>query len=169
MSDVVQVALITTLASLISIGATYLIGMWVNKRKVPAEVSQIKADTDLKSGELVSKWRGIVDDVTDDNIELTKRIREGEEEKKQIMQALNQLRFDMEEKDKFHKEEIEELKRSFEEEKIKNLKWRDWAGRLVQQLNSWQIIPVPFDLDEAKKDKLSLGDFGPIKPENSNI
>jgi len=168
MSEPMQIVIITTIASLISIGATYLIGMWVNKRKVPAEVKQINADTDLKSGELVSKWRGIVDEVTDDNIELTKRIREGEEEKKQIMQAMSQLRSDMEEQNKTHCQEIEALRKSFEEERIENLKWRDWASRLVQQLNSWRIVPVPFDLDEAKKDKLSLGDFG-FNSEVSNI
>ena len=161
MSDVLLIGLASIIAGIIGTISSFFLTAWVNKRKAPAEVRLISADTDLKSGELVAKWRGIVDSVTDDNIELASQLKIKDGENKTIMQEFKKLRMELDERDKKYSEEILELKKEFED-------WRDWANRLVLQLRSWNLVPVPFDVEAARKAGISLGEFGKVDMENKD-
>lgn len=158
-------SILTFIASVAGSYLTYRASVWISKRKVPAEVRQLDADTDLKSGDLVEKYRGIAERTADDNIDLAKQLRVKEDEKNQLTQSLKQLRSDVEEQNKIHNQEIEALRQSFEEERIENERWRNWARRLVLQIQSLGFIEVPFDVEEARRLGYSMGDMGSYKPD----
>jgi len=161
MSDALIIGLASIIAGILGTALSLLITWWINKNKENASTKLISADTDLKSGELVAKWRGIVDSVTDDNIELASQLKIKDGENKTIMQEFKKLRMELDERDKKYSEEILELKKEFED-------WRDWANRLVLQLRSWNLVPVPFDVEAARKAGVSLGEFGKVDMENKN-
>ena len=137
----------------------------INKNKDNATVGLISADTDLRSGDIVKKYQDIARDQADENLELSSQLKLEKEEKKTLMLSLQQIKTDMESMKTEHREEIKRLETKFDEERIENEQWKDWAKRLSMQLTSWRIEPVPFDLEEAKKNKFSMGDFGPKKIE----
>ena len=158
MSDALIIGLASIIAGILGTALSLLITWWINKNKENASTKLISADTDLKSGELVAKWRGIVDSVTDDNIELALQLKTKEGENKSIMQEFKKLRIELDERDKKYSEEMLELRKEFED-------WRDWANRLVLQLRSWNLVPVPFDVEAARKAGVSLGEFGKVDME----
>jgi hypothetical protein len=131
------------------------------KHRMPSEERQLKIDGDLTSGTLAEKWEAMASRLTDKNISLEQQLdKEGVAhavEQDNLMREIERL-----------KTEVKEIKSSFEQERIENAKWRDWARRLVLQLQSWNITPTPFDLEQAKKDMSSLGDMGLYKPTETN-
>jgi hypothetical protein len=154
------IVLTTSLASIISIIISQLVAAWITKRKNIAEIEKVQSDTSLSEGDLVLKYQKIAVDQADENIELSKKIKIQEGEKIELLTSLKALREEMITLDNSHKEEIIKLKESFEAERKENLMWKDWARRLVLQVQSWSLIPVPFSLEEAKKNGLFLGDIG---------
>ena len=156
MSENTIIAIITVLGSGLATYLTYRVSMWINKRKIPAEIRQMDASTDITSAQLIEKYQDITARTADDKIKLEQKMKEREEshiaEKQNLIIEISGLRKD-----------VQDLKDQFEIEKKQNDQWKDWARRLVLQAESWGLIPVPFDVEEAKKQKLSIGDFGPIK------
>jgi hypothetical protein len=163
MSEGLIVGILTVIASVIATFFTFKVAMWVNKQKVPFEVKEIDANTRLKNGELAGKYQQIASNTADENIELANRLKAKEAEKKQLNKVVDDLRQEMLTMDQRHIEELNDLRKEFEDERLENLKFRDWAERLVYQLKSWNLDPVPFDLQEAKKKGFGLGEFGPCK------
>jgi hypothetical protein len=160
MSEGLIIALSTVVASIVSVAISQLVSSFVARKKLPSEIEQIRVDSDLTEGEIIEKYQKIARDQAVDNIELSKQLKFKEEEKKELSASLKTLYEQMILLDNNHKKEIEDLKLSFEKERLENVAWREWAKRLVFQLQSWSIVPVPFDITEAKLKGLSLGDMG---------
>jgi hypothetical protein len=171
MSDALIGQILTFLASILGVFIIQWGVRWVNKKKVPAEVNQINANTELVKGDIAEKMQKIASATADENIELNNELKTKEAEKKALMKAINELRNEMETMEERHNSELKELEEkqskefkrlsdSFEMEKLENQKWKDWANRLTMQLGSWGLTPVPFDVESAKKSGLSLGDIG---------
>jgi hypothetical protein len=146
MSDAVLIAI----ASLLSVGITQLIAYLINKNKIKAEkakneaeTGKIEADTDLTEGEIIEKYQRIAARTADENIKLAKAMEKREEEfaieKETFTKEIGKL-----------KKDFRELKTAFEELKIDNAKWKDYAQRLIYQLKSFDVIPVPLDLSDIK-------------------
>jgi len=169
MSDAVLIALSTAFASVVSIIISQLVAGWISKRKTEAETGKINSDRDLSKGDLVQKYQKIATDQADENIELSDKLKTQEAEKIELLTSMKSLREEMLLLDSSHKIEIAELKASFEIERKENEKWRDWASRLVLQLESWKIIPVPFSPEEAKAKMLNMGDMGSYVPKGGDI
>lgn len=156
-----QVALITlvttTLASIFTILIQQLIAYLVTKRKTGAEVNQIEVGTDLVAAELIEKYQGMNINSVNQRIEIEKQLSAEREahiaEKNELLKQVDGLRQD-----------VEELKDKFEQEKKDNEQWRDWARRLSLQVQSLGFIPVPFDVEEAKRKGYSMGDMGNYRP-----
>jgi lipopolysaccharide export LptBFGC system permease protein LptF len=160
MSDAVLIALSSVFATIFSIVVSQVLASWINKRKENVEIRKLKSDTNLTEGDLVLKYQKIAMDQADENVNLAAKIKIQEAEKNELLISLQQLREDMLRLDQAHREEIARLKETFELERKENEKWKFWAKRLVAQLNSWDLSPVPFDLQEAKAKGLFLGDIG---------
>jgi hypothetical protein len=137
----------------------------INKSKDDAAVGLISADTDLRSGDIVKKYQDIARDQADENLELSSQLKIEKEEKKTLVLSLQQIKVDMESMKIEHREEIKRLEGKFDEERKENEAWKNWALRLSMQLKSWEIEPCPFSPEEAKRNKLSMGEFGPKKVE----
>jgi GMP synthase PP-ATPase subunit len=156
-SEGITIALITLIASAISVGVTSLVTYLINKNKVQPEINQIKADTSLTGGELAAKYQTIANTQADANIELAK---DNMELKKQIevltndVEELKRSRIaDREEFRKTFEEERERNQKILEEERARADKFENYNNRLIFQLKSWEIIPVPYSLDEFKESK----------------
>ena len=156
MSDTALITLATLIASVVSVGITSLVSYLITKNKQPAEVSQIKADTSLTGGEIAEKYQKIANTQADANIELAK---DNMELKKQIEVLQN----DVEELKASRITDREEFRKTFEEERAKNQKildeeraradkFENYNGRLLLQLGSWEIIPIPFDIQSFKEE-----------------
>jgi hypothetical protein len=176
MSDALILGLTTTFASLLTLLITQGISWWVNKKKVPVEVKKLELDTSLSKGELAEKFQQIASAAADENIELATELKTEKTEKRALMRAIEEIRKEMLIMEERHLDELKQseekqlieiksLRESFEKEKIENQKWKDWAHRLALQLGSWGLTPVPFDIEEAKKKNLYLGDMGNCKPQ----
>jgi hypothetical protein len=150
MSDAVLVVLTTSVASIVSIVFSQLIAGWISRRKTEVDIGKVKSETNLSEGDLVLKYQKIAMDQADENTGLSNRNKQQEAEKTELLTALQELRNDMQKMDQSHKEEIAKLNQSFETERQENLLWKFWAKRLVLQLRSYDILPVPFDLSEIK-------------------
>lgn len=160
MSDGLIIGILTILGSALATYLTYRVSMWINKRKVPVEINQIKADTNLSEGELIEKYQSIASKQADENLELIKENNTMKGEKKDLMAALQKLHDEMMSLDEKHNSELKELNHKVDLQIKENEKLRDWVRRLILQLESWNIVPVPFDIEEAKKNGLALGEFG---------
>ena len=158
MSDGLIIALATLIASGISVGITALVSYLMNKNKIGPEVSQIKADTSLTGGEIAAKYQAIANSQADQNIELGKNNLE-------LKKQIEVLQNDVEELKAARITDREEFRKTFEDERIKNQKileeeraradkFENYNGRLLLQLGSWEIIPIPFDI-QSFKDEMS--------------
>jgi flagellar motility protein MotE (MotC chaperone) len=161
MSEGLIIALLSVIGSAVVAYLTVQGTAWVNKRKVPAEVEKIGADTRLVNGELAGKYQQIASNTADENIELATQLKAKEAEKKQLNKVVDELRQEMLTMDQRHIEELNDLRKEFEDERLENLKFKDWAERLVYQIKSFGLTPVPFDIEEAKKKGFPLGETGP--------
>ena len=165
MSNELMLGLATIIATAISTILTYLLTMWVNKRKIPAEVEQIGANTRLTNGDLVEKYQTIAGNQANENLELSKTLQVEKKEKQELAESLGKLRQDMDALDQRYKDELTIVKCDFDKKfdavSKENENLRDWARRLVLQLQSFGIQPTPFDLEEAKKRGFSTGESGP--------
>ena len=103
--------------------------------------------SNLTDVEITEKYRKIISDTIDENRELT-------EEGNRLKQDIEKLRCEMLALNEARKNEQESLRKSFEYEIERGKKFEDWARRLVLELQAWEIEPVPFDLDEAKEQKI---------------
>ena len=154
MSDTTMITLATIFASVISVGITSLVTYLINKYKAPVEVQAIKADTSLTGSEIAAKYQAIANSQADQNIELGKNNLE-------LKKQIEVLQNDVEELKAARITDREEFRKTFEEERAKNQKILDeerkradkfeaYNGRLLLQLGSWEIIPVPWDLISFK-------------------
>jgi hypothetical protein len=138
------------IASLVSAGLAFWAAMFINKKKVPVEVRQIKADTDLTGGELAEKYQQIANTQADKNIALTQANND-------LSAKIDALEQDMINLKQTRLDDKVEFKAALEEEKQRSIKAEDRAikaenyiKRLLLQLSSWNIIPVPYDVEMAK-------------------
>lgn len=149
MSDAVIIAL----ASVLSVVLSQIVSWFINRQKQPAEINKMRADTDLTRGELAQKYQDMASKAVDETNEIAKSLRQREEEflieKKELTKAIETLQGQM-----------KDLGIAFEEQKEENDKWKNYIERLICQLKSWEIVPTPLDLEEAKAKGLSLGEFG---------
>jgi hypothetical protein len=156
------IGLTTAAATIVSVAIQQLLSYFLNRRKENAQTRQISAGTDLTTAEAVEKWQNIAFRAGDENDEMAKNMRREKEayiaEKEGLLKEIDSLRQD-----------VKNLNDKFEQAEKENEQWKDWARRLVLQLESWNISPVPWDLDEAKKSGRSLGDMGNYKPKENNI
>jgi hypothetical protein len=160
MSDALIIGLSTAFATIMAVVVPQLVAYWQNRRKVVD-------DSDLSRVDLAKKYQDIANQQADENSELEGELRTKEEEKKGWMSKYEEVMQELKTMESRHDQEIEELKRSFDTQisqmKEENIQWREWAERLVYQLRSWNLTPVPFSVEDAKKSGLSLGDFGNTK------
>jgi hypothetical protein len=145
MSDALIIGLSTVFASILSTIAIFFVSQWVNSRKLPVEIKQMSADTSLTKGDLAEKYQGIANRQADENIELTKQ---NMELKKQIEANRDEMMLIINE----NKKELEKIRKTLDEEIIRGRNFEDWARRLVLQLQSWRIEPVPFDVNMIKEE-----------------
>lgn len=170
MSDALIIALSTISAALISVGATFLV-IWFNRKKTSAEAGNLNVDSNLKGGELANRYLDIAErqakkneDLETDNMELKKQVEA--------------LQSDVEELKKARIADREEFRKAFEDERNRTQKIiddehrtmeeiKDYNGRLKSQLESWRIVPVPFDINRYKEElKKSCIDGSEIMSEN---
>ena len=158
------VAIIMAQGTLVSVITAGLTSWWVNKKKVPAEIIESSARARLSNGELAEKYLGIATKQADENLELNSQLKVKEQEKTELKSELDKIKIDLLAIDNRYKREIEEVKADLngrmDELQKENENLRDWANRLVLQLKSFRITPTPYDIEEAKKKGLSLGDLG---------
>ena len=69
------------ISSIITVLIIQGVSMWVNKRKVPAEVNKLEADTRSVNGDLIEKYQKVAANTADENLELNKQLKEKEEER----------------------------------------------------------------------------------------
>jgi FKBP-type peptidyl-prolyl cis-trans isomerase len=161
MSDALLIGVATMLSALIATGASYLLAMWVNKRKLPVDLDEIKARTGLTTGELLEKYQAIAGKQADENIELSKQKEELLKERVELRTEVDTLKKDVEELKKARIADREEFRKAFEEERIrsekilqeervKSVNIVDYNSRLEYQLKSWGIQPIPYDVETAK-------------------
>lgn len=150
-------------ASLFSAGLAYTTAMWVNKRKVPVEVKKEKVNTELVGGELAEKYHSLANLQADENIELTQQNMELkkqiDEQNKEHRKEIEEIKVSMLELDKKHLAKEKELEDKIndevakrEAEAKKREEAEDYIRRLILQLQSWRIQPVPFDVDKIKEE-----------------
>jgi antitoxin component of RelBE/YafQ-DinJ toxin-antitoxin module len=165
MSETLTIALIGIAGTIISTLITLLITNWINKRKLPAEIGKLESEKRASDSNAAEKFQGMAIKQADENAELSEKLKIKEQEKKELKTELDKIRSDILIMDKTHKQEIEEVKKDLNirlDEVIKeNELLRDWASRLVMQLQSFKIVPTPYDIEDAKKKGLSLGEKGP--------
>ena len=154
MSDGLMIALTTFFASIISVGLTSLVSYVVAKNKQPAEISQIKADTSLTGGELAAKYQSIANNQADQNIELAQNNMVLKKQIEVLQNDVDELKAarisDREEFRKTFEEERTRTQKILEEERARADKFENYNNRLVLQLQSWEIIPVPYNVSEFK-------------------
>jgi predicted RNase H-like nuclease (RuvC/YqgF family) len=164
MSEGLMIAIITALATILTVGITQGVAYLIARSKKTSKNIKYEADASLSRGDLAEKYQKIASTQADENIRLNKEIDKKEGENENLMSQISELRHDMEAMDKKHTIDIENMKIAHEQEigelRCEFEKWKSWATRLNMQLMSWQIIPVPFDLDKAKESGLALGEFG---------
>ena len=160
MSDAVIIAISTGIASLVAVIIPQLILVWQNRHK-------IDDNSDLSKADLVVKYQSIANTQALANKDLEKEIdqkniliHQKENEKQELNKKLDELYTEIKTIQDNQRIQIDEMKTSFETERVENEKIRNWAKRLVLQLQSYNITPTPFDVEDAKKKGLSLGDFG---------
>lgn len=165
MDSTILTIIVSGIVSVILLVAGKFLEKWINKNKDDATVGLTSADTNLKTAELVKKYQEMVGDQADENSELTSRLKIEEGEKKALAMALKQMESRINDIEKEHREEIKRLEEKFDIERKENEAWRDWAKRLSMQIQSLGFVPVPFDVEDAKRNGYSMGDCGsyPVK------
>ena len=160
MSESLILGIMTILGSILATLVTYKITTEVNRKKVPAEVKQINANTDLSTGELADKYLGIANRTADENIELAKELKIREEnhlaERTEFINEIKGL-----------KQDVKDLTVRIEQAEKENEQWKDYIQRLIYQLKSWDVVPVPLSVREAKEKGLPLGEFGNYKQDGT--
>lgn len=134
----ILVGLGTAILSFIGIILGNKVAMWVNKRKVPAEVNKIEAETELTEGEIVEKYQAIA-------------IKQADEYTK-LAQEKQTLKMAMETKIKELEDKVGILEKKVDLAIRENEELREHNVRLIHQLMSWGITPVPQDVEKAKED-----------------
>lgn len=169
MSDALIVALSTICAALISVGATFLV-IWFNKNKTSAEAGNLNVDSSLKGGELANRYFDIAERQAKKNENL-------EIDNMELKKQVEVLQNDVDELKKARIADREEFRKTFEDERVKNQKildeertradkFENYSDRLIFQLHSWEITPIPFNLIEFKQSKKTCIDGSEIMPEN---
>jgi hypothetical protein len=141
--------------------------------RLPHQQKLDEKNGDLLDAKLFEDLQKIIRQQSIDNntliMEKTKMEKDKETlkiEKDALKQEMASLRDEVKIMDDRHCDELnamkEEFDKKFEEMQKENVQWRDYAMRLVFQVRSWSLIPVPFDIIEAKKKGESLGEFGRI-------
>jgi hypothetical protein len=156
MSESLLNIILTAAITLITLFASQRITIWLNKRKIVDE-------SDLSRADLAKKYLDLANMQSDENTKLELQlqakdilIQSKENEKSDIMSKYEELREEMKIMDTKHDTEINEVKDSFAKEiaelKEENRQWRSWALRLVMQVKSYNLTPVPFDPDDILKE-----------------
>lgn len=140
-------------AALASTAATFFVSMYVNKRKLPVDIEGIKATTNLTGSEIIEKYQKIVTDQADENIEIRNQLHDKDKqhnaERLELMNEITKLRGEMLALDKVSEDKIEELSVQLVECRAELKKSTDYITRLVAQLCSWRIEPVPFEVEHS--------------------
>jgi dynactin complex subunit len=145
------IGLTVLFASLCATFAAYATSMYVNKRKLPVDIDKEKADTKLTEAGIVEKYQGSLDKQIDRNTLLT-QVNDDLNNKIDALQddvlKLKQARVD--DREEFRKALEEEKQRSIAAEQ-RAIKAEDYIRRLLYQFKSWNIEPVPYDVEDAKE------------------
>jgi len=147
MSDAWVTGLLILAGTILSLGGSVGISVWMNKGKVAVEPQQIQADTTLKSGEVTAHYLDMFervskkyDDSETEKVELRKQVEKLQNDvddiREQTQKEINDLKDQM-------KKDHDELMSLLEEEK-------DYSSRLELQLSSWRIAPIPRNIEAAK-------------------
>jgi hypothetical protein len=178
MSDALILGIMTIVASCLATAGTYFLGMWINKRKVPAEIDESKSNAALNRGELIEKYQSIAGKQADDNIELSKENEELKKEKMELRHEVDLLKKDVEDLKQARIDDREEFRKALEQERErsdkalreemdKSRKISDYNTRLTYQIRSWGISPVPYDVEaaklEMKQDFIEGSDFQKVE------
>jgi hypothetical protein len=161
MSDGIMIAIITTLATIFTVGITQLVTYLIAKNKKLPQNEKITADASLSRGDLAEKYQKIANKQADENILLREENDKKEAENEALMGKIEELRQEMKVLDDKRTQEIDELRREFES-------WKNYAIRLNMQVMSWGLVPVPFSVKDAIEKGLSLGDIGRVSIDQSN-
>ena len=133
---------------------TYLVSMYVNKRKLPVDLESIKATTNLTGGEIIEKYQEIATKQADKNILLEKQLEDQDQqsiaEKGLMMNEIKKLREEMLTLDKISEGKIIVLTQQLVECRAELKKSTDYITRLLAQLCSWRIEPVPFEIEYSR-------------------
>ena len=147
MSDAWIAGLFLVFVTALSIGASTIVTVWMNRRKVALEPQQIQADTTLKSGEVTAHYLDMFervskkyDDSETEKVELRKQVEKLQNDVNDIREGTQKEINDL--KDQMKKDH-DELMSLLEEEK-------DYSSRLELQLSSWRISPIPRNIEAAK-------------------
>jgi predicted RNase H-like nuclease (RuvC/YqgF family) len=143
MSDTLLITLATIIASIISVALTQLVGYWIAKKKTASEINQIDVNADAMEGELAERYLTIAERQAKINTELNGINME-------LKKKVEALESDVEELKKARITDREEFRKAFEEEREKTELYKNYNDRLISQLSSWAIVPVPLDVIGAK-------------------
>jgi hypothetical protein len=131
-------------ASVISAGLAFLASMYVNKKKMPVDIAKEKTEISLNEGGLAEKYHSLANLQADENIELTNQNME-------LKRQIDNVRVELLEMDRKHVQRENELEAKLEEEVKKRLIAEDYIRRLLYQFKSWNITPVPYDVEDVKE------------------
>lgn len=156
------IGILTLAGSIVVTLGTMRISMWVNKRKVPVEVDKDiaetekeRAETKLVEGGLAEKYHSLATLQAGENIELTNQnmvLKKQMEDQSIVHQKqIDELRTQMLDIDRKHVQKENELEEKLETEIKLRLTAEDYIRRLLYQFKSWDIVPVPYDVTQAKE------------------
>jgi hypothetical protein len=153
------------LASVLSATLAFLASMWVNKRKIPVDIKKEETEIKLNEGGLAEKYHSLANLQAGENIELTNQNMElkNQLEKQNIehKKEIEGLRADLLKLDQKHLDKEKELEAKIDEEILKReaetklrLAAEDYIRRLLYQFKSWDITPVPINIEDYKAEIL---------------
>jgi predicted nuclease with TOPRIM domain len=147
MSDAWVTGLLILAGTILSLGGSIGITVWLNRKKVSLEPQQIQADTTLKSGEVTAHYLDMFERVS-------KKYDDSETEKVELRKQVEKLQNDVDDIREQTQKEIDDLKKQMKKDHDELMTLledeKDYSGRLELQLSSWRISPVPRNIDAAK-------------------
>jgi hypothetical protein len=122
------------------------VNLLVNRQRIKAETDRLNSQATSEEGSAVETFQKTLSITAKENQNLVGR-------NISLQKDIEKLRCEMIERDEANKKALVEMKTDLQEAIARGDKFEEWARRLVYQLQSWKIDPVPLDV-ELEKEKI---------------
>jgi len=143
---ITQLYYVIAITAILVTALNTIVTLIINKQKINAETKRLNSQATNEEGSAVETFQKTLSITAKENQDLVGR-------NISLQKDIEKLRCEMIERDEENKKSLSQLKIDLQEAIARGDKFEEWARRLVYQLQSWKIDPVPLDV-ELEKEKI---------------